>query len=373
MKSLLPLSVLVLGVLVLASCSGSRPAPANVMAERERAVPVKVSPVVARAEPVEIHAIGNVAPYATVQVKSEVGGELIGVGFVEGQEVQKGDLLLTIDPRPYQAALQQAEANRARDVAQQKNAEADAARYAKLLSEGVIAPQQYDQARSTADALTAAVKADEAAIENARVQLSYTKIYSPIGGRTGSLLVNRGNLIKANDVPIVVINQIRPIYVTFSVPSQDLPEIKRNMAKHALRVEASPKGSGLRGSIGELTFIDNTIDATTGTIQLKGTFQNNDRALWPGEFVDVTLVLTTQPNAVVVPSQAVQNGQQGQYVFVVKPDKTVESRPVVVDRTVGSDSVIASGLRPGETVVTDGQLRLVPGARVSVVPPGEAS
>lgn len=369
----LPLGVFAAALVLLTACSGGRPAPSGVLAKREVAVPVKVGAVVERAEPVEVRAIGNVLPYSTVQVKAEVGGELTEVHFTEGQDVRKGDLLFTIDPRSLEAALQQAIATRNRDVAQQKNAEVDAERYTDLLKEGVIAAQQYDQARSAADALKAAVAADDAAIENARVQLSYTKIYSPIDGRTGNLMVNRGNLIKPNDVPIVVINQIQPIYVAFSVPAQYLPEIKRYQAPRALRVEASPKGSGERGPAGLLTFIDNSIDVTTGTIQLKGTFENRDRALWPGEFVDVTLTLTTQPNAIVVPSQAIQTGQQGQYVFVVKQDMTVEARPVVVNRTMGTYAVVDKGLQPGETVVTDGQLNLAPGARVSPAAGGQAS
>lgn len=369
----LSLGALAAGLLLLTACSGGRPAPSGVLAKREVAVPVKVGAVVERAEPVEVRAIGNVLPYSTVQVKAEVGGELTEVHFTEGQDVRKGDLLFTIDPRPLEAALQQAIANRSRDIAQQKNAEVDAQRYAGLFKEGVIAAQQYDQSRSAADALKASVAADKAAIENARVQLSYTKIYSPIDGRTGNLMVNRGNLIKPNDVPIVVINQVQPIYVAFSVPAQYLPEIKRYQASHPLRVEASPKGSGQRGPTGVLTFIDNNIDVTTGTIQLKGTFENRDRSLWPGEFVDVTLTLTTESKAIVVPSQAVQNGQQGQYVFVVKHDMTVEARPVVVNRTMGQYTVVDKGLAAGETVVTDGQLNLAPGARVSVVAGGQTS
>lgn len=360
----LSLGILAITLLALTACSGGRPAPTAALAKQEVAVPVTVGAVVERAEPVQIRAIGNVQPYSTVQVKAEVGGELIGVHFTEGQEVHKGDLLFTIDARPFDAALKQAQANRARDIAQANNAQADAERYARLAKEGVIAQQQYDQARSNADAMRAAVAADEAAIDNARVQLSYTKIYSPLDGRTGNLLVHQGNLIKPNDVPLVVINQVQPIFAAFSVPAQNLPEIKRYMAAHPLRVAASPKGSGGPGAQGVLTFVDNAIDLTTGTIELKGTFQNRDRSLWPGEFVDVTLTLTTQGNAIVVPSQAIQTGQQGQFVFVVKPDQTVETRPVTVNRTAGPYAVIDQGLRPGETVVTDGQLRLVPGARV---------
>jgi multidrug efflux system membrane fusion protein len=327
-----------------------------------------VAQVAARAEPVEVRAIGNVQPYSTVQVKAEVGGQLTRVYFREGQYVRRGDPLFTIDPRPYQAALQQAQANRARDVAQAASAEADAQRYAVLAQKGVIARQQYDQARANAEAQRAGVASDDAAIETARLQLSYTEIRSPIDGRTGNLFVQQGNLVKPNDVPLVVINQVEPIYVSFAVPGQNLDAIRRFMAQHPLRVDAVPNDNGTP-STGTLTFVDNAVDVTTGTIQLKATFPNRQRRLWPGEFVNVRLTLTVQQNAIVVPLAAVQTSQQGQFVFVVKPDMRVESRPVKVDRTIGLDTVIAGGLQPGETVVIDGQLRLVPGAKVTVVAP----
>lgn len=357
----------------LAGCSGGeRPAASPAFAQRPVTVPVTVGAVIEKPMPVEVRAIGNVQPYSTVQVKAEVGGELIQVHFTEGQEVHQGDPLFTIDPRPFAAALEQAQANRARDLAQMKNAELDVHRYENLFKDGVVPRQQYDTFRTNYDALRAAVQADEAAIDNARLQLGYTEIRSPIDGRTGNLLIQRGNLIKANDVPLVIINQIQPIFVSFSVPAQYLPDIKRYLALHPLRVEAQPKEGG-PPAYGQLTFVDNSIDVATSTIQLKGTFPNRDKALWPGEFVGVTLTLTTQGNAVVVPSQAVQSGQQGQYVFLVKPDLTVESRPIRVNRTLGPLTVVDSGVRPGETVVTDGQLRLVPGAKVSVVAsPGAA-
>ncbi|HOL72464.1 MAG TPA: efflux RND transporter periplasmic adaptor subunit [Bryobacteraceae bacterium] len=360
------LGILVICAIALGACSRGTPAPAEAEASQDSAVPVKVGRVEQRPEPVEIQAIGNIQPYTTVSVKSEVGGELTGVHFTEGQEVHKGQLLFTIDPRPFEAALKLAEANRAKNLAQAARARADAERYRGLAAEGVISQQQYDQARADAEALQASVEADEAAIETARLQLSYTKIYAPISGRTGNLLVHEGNLVKENDVALVVINQIQPIYAVFAVPAQYLPEIRRYHSRRPLRVEASPKDSNQPGAVGVLTFIDNNVDTATGTIQLKATFQNRDRALWPGQFVDVTVTLTTQPDAIVIPAQAIQSGQQGQFVFVVKPDMTVESRPVVVDRTRGAYAIVSQGLQPGETVVTDGQLRLVPGSRVTV-------
>jgi multidrug efflux system membrane fusion protein len=354
------------GLLVLTSCSGNRPAPTAAQAKRETAVPVRVGKVSQQAEPLQLNAIGNVQAYAIVQVKSQVGGELVGVYFKEGQYVRKSDPLFLIDPQPYQAALEQAQANRARDAAQAATARTDTQRYLALYQKGIIPQQQYDQSRMNAQGLDAAVAADEAAIQTVRLQLGYTKIGSPIDGRTGSLQVNQGNLVKPNDVPLVVINQVEPIYVAFSLPGQYLPEIKRYMARRPLRVTATPKGGGQATAFGELTFVDNSIDVTTGTITLKGTFQNRDHALWPGEFVEAALTLTTESNAIVVPSAAIQTGQQGEYVFVVKADMTVESRPIVTSRTLGPLTVIEKGVQPDETVVTDGQLNLVPGAKVSV-------
>jgi multidrug efflux system membrane fusion protein len=336
-------------------------------AKRDVAVPVTVGLVVQKPEPVQIRAIGNVQQYSTVQVKAQVAGELVSVYFKEGEYVRRGDRLFTIDPRPYQAALQQAQANRNRDAAQAASAEADAQRYAALVKKGVIARQQYDQAEANAKALSAAVASGDAAIETARLQLGYTEISSPIDGRTGSLLVQAGNLIKANDVPLVVINQVEPIYVSFAVPGPSLDAIRQHMTQQPLRVEAIPNDNGPPSS-GTLTFVDNNIDLTTGTIQLKGTFPNHNHLLWPGEFVHASLTLTVQ-NAVVVPSPAVQTSQQGQFVFVIGPDMRVQSRPVVVNRIVGQETVIDRGLQPGEKVVTDGQLRLVPGARITIAPP----
>jgi len=329
-------------------------------------IPVIVGAATQKTVPVQLRAIGNVQAYSTVTVKSKVGGELVRVHFTEGQDVKKGDHIFTIDPRPYEAALKQAEANLGRDMAQAKNAQEDARRYEFLIQKGVVARQQYDKFRTDADALEATVLADRAAVENAKIQLGYCSIHSPIDGRTGSLIVQQGNIIKAEDINLVVINQIIPINVAFSIPEQFLPEIKKYMASGKLHVEALIPMNEARPERGVITFIDNAVDSSTGTIRLKGTFANREKDLWPGQFVNVVLTLTTEPNAIVIPSQAVQTGQEGQYVFVVKQDLTVESRPVVAGRTVNNETVIQKGLQVNEKVVTDGQLRLYPGAKVEI-------
>jgi multidrug efflux system membrane fusion protein len=334
---------------------------------QKEAVPVEVTRVVQKTVPVQIRVIGNVEAYSTISVKSQIEGVLIRVHFKEGQNVKKGEQLFTIDPRPYEAALKQAEANLAKDTAQVENARVEVNRYAELVKKGYVAQEQYDQIRTNAAALEATVNADKAMVENARLQLKYCFIYSPITGRTGNLMANQGNLIKANaDNPMVTINQIQPIYVTFSVPEQYLNEIKKYMAARKLNVEAFISKEDVMPEQGVLTFIDNTVDMATGTIKLKGTFANKGKRLWPGQFVNVLLTLTMQPNAIVIPSQAVQAGQSGVYVFVIKNDLTVESRPVVVARSLDGESVIEKGLQLGEKVVTDGQLRLVPGAKVEI-------
>lgn len=332
----------------------------------QRIVPVKIGDVIQQNVPVQINAIGNVTAYNTVSIKALVGGEVIDVHFKEGQEVKKGDRLFQIDPRPYDAALKQAEAQLARDQAQAKNAEEQAKRYEILVQKDYVSKDQYDQLRSNADALAAAVQADEANVENSRLQLAYCTITAPIDGRVGSVLLNRGNVVKANDLAMVTINKIAPIYVTFSVPQQNLADIKKYMADGSLKVEAVIPGDEKRPAQGVLTFINNAVDTSTGTIQLKGTFENKDRRLWPGQFVNVILTLTIQRNAVVMPSAALQTGQLGQYAFVVKPDSTVESRPVTVAQTFGDLAVVTHGVVPGEKVVTDGQINLIPGVHVEL-------
>jgi len=351
------------GGLFLTACSGTK--AAGPAAPGTPVVPVLAATVEEKDVPVQVQAIGSVESYSTVAVKTQITGELTGVFFREGQEVKKGELIFTLDKRPFEAVLKQALSTLAKDQAQAEMARVQARRYAVLMKDGVVAKEQYDQMQSSADALDAAVEADQAAVENARVQLIYCSIDSPINGRVGSLLIHQGNMIKANDVPLVNINQIQPIRVAFTVPEQYLAEIKRFAANGKLPVQVSiPNDS--KPATGKLSFIDNTVDPTTGTIKLKGEFANTDRRLWPGQFVDVVLTLHTQPNAIVVPSQAVNTGQQGQYVFVIKPDMTVETRPVAVNRTTKGQSVIDKGLGPGERVVTDGQLRLVPGSRVQI-------
>jgi membrane fusion protein, multidrug efflux system len=329
-------------------------------------IPITVGTVSQKTVPVELRVVGNVQAYSTVTIKSKVGGELTRVHFTEGQDVRKGDLLFTIDPRPYEAALKQVEANLQKNVALAKHAQEDAHRYEFLIQKGFVARQQYDKFRTEAEALDAAVLADRAAVENAKIQLGYCSICSPIDGRTGSLMVKQGNIIKADDMNLIVINQIVPIDVAFSVPEQSLQEIKKYMVLGKIHVDALVPSNNERPEKGTVTFVDNAVDTSTGTIRLKGTFANRERKLWPGQFVNVVLTLTREPNTIVVPSQAIQTGQQGQYVFVVKQDLTVESRPVVVGRSVNSETVVQKGLLADEKVVTDGQLRLYPGARVEI-------
>jgi membrane fusion protein, multidrug efflux system len=336
-------------------------------ARTREAIPVLVATAARKTMALQLRAVGNVEAFSTVSVKSQVTGVLTQAHFKEGQNVKKGQLLFTIDPRPLEAVLKQAEANLARDVAQLQNAREQARRYAELFKKQYVSQEQYEQIRTNADALEAVVDADKAAVENAKVQLSYCYIYSPIDGQVGSLLVNEGNLVRVNDAaPLVVINQVSPINVTFSVPEQNLADIRRHMSTGSLKVDARFQSDEGRPEQGNLAFIDNTVDRTTGTIKLKAEFKNGDRRLWPGQFINVALTLSTQSDAVVVPSEAVQVGQEGQHVFVVKPDNSVEVRPVVVARTDEGEAVIANGLQPGEQIVREGQFLLGPGSRIEI-------
>jgi multidrug efflux system membrane fusion protein len=366
-----PLGALVLLLLVVAltflpACSGGK----SEAPPQAPPVPVMVGTVSQKTVPVEVKTIGNVEAYASVSVKARVGGELQKVHFQEGKEVKKGDLLFTIDPRPYEAALKEYRAKLARDQALLKKAQDDARRYAELIKSDLISREQHDQVMANAQALGATVQADEAAVENARLQVGYCYIHSPISGRTGSFLINQGNLIKADDEknPIVVIHQIQPIYVSFAVPERHFPGINRVMAQTAPPVTAIIAGEENQPVQGSLTFVDNRVDPTTGTIRLKATFANQAKRLWPGQFVEVSLGLASQPDALVVPARAVQTGQGEQFVYVVKPDQTVEYRAVTVERLMDGEAVVKSGVAAGEQVVTDGQLRLVPGARVEIKP-----
>jgi multidrug efflux system membrane fusion protein len=378
---------LLAGLLAAAGCGKQQSA-----APPPAAVPVTVATAVQKTVPVQARAIGNVEAYSTVAVKAQIAGQLVEVHFREGEDVKKGQVLFTIDRRPFEAALQQATANLTRDRARAQNARIQAQRYAKLLQEGVVSSQQNDQAIADADSTEATVRADEAAVETAKLNLAYCTIASPIDGRTGSLLVHQGNLVKENDSLLVMINQVSPIYVDFSLPEQYLADVKKYLSAGTLKVEAyvtppstgpasgasayatssaAPSAASLRvqsapTEIGKVSFIDNAVDTSTGTIRLKATFTNQQRRLWPGQFVDVVLTLTARANATVVPAQAVQTGQNGQYVFVVKQGNTVEARPVTVGMTVGGETIIEKGVEPGEVIVTDGQIRLVPGSRVQV-------
>jgi membrane fusion protein, multidrug efflux system len=426
LRFLTGVSFFVVLTLAVAACTDQK--AESKQAQKRPPVPVAVAPVEQKSMAVQVGAIGTVEAYAQVTVRAQVGGELMRVHVKEGQDVKKGDLLFTIDPRTAEAALAQAQANLAkdrgqvqqaraalqrdiarvgqskaalaRDVAQAKNAEVQAKRYQELLKKELISREQHDQYQTTAESFAATVqadqadvrsaeetvradeqaiksaeevvRADEAAVDNAKVQLGYTTIRSPLDGRTGSLGLNQGNVVRVNDSTLLVINQVLPIYVSFTVPQQQLPAIKRYMAEGTLDVRVLPSGDP-KPVAGKVTFIDNTVDPTTGTIRLKATFGNEEKRLWPGQFVNVTLTLTTEPDALVIPAQAVQSGQQGsQFVFVVKEDSTVDNRRITVERTQGNETVVAKGLQRGERVVIDGQPRLTPGAKVEVrAAPGE--
>ncbi len=329
-------------------------------------VPVTVGTATQKTVPVEVRAIGTVEAYSTVTVKSQIDGALEKAYFTQGQDVKKGQLLYTIDRSPFEVALHQLEANMARDSAQAQNARVQSERYATLEQEGVVSKDQYDTFRTNAAALDATVRADQAAIESAKINLGYCSIYSPMDGRTGSLLVQPGNLVKNNDTSLVVINQIAPIYADFSVPEKYLAQIRSYGARGRLRVTVTIPGQENRPLEGALEFINNAVDSGTGTILLKGTFANEEKRLWPGQFVTVVLDLSALTNATVVPSQAVQTGQSGQYVFVLKPDNSVEMRPVVSGETIEGQTVIEKGITPGAVVVTDGQLMLFPGVKVLI-------
>ena len=333
------------------------------------AVPVTVAPVTQETVPIRLQAIGNVEAYSTVALKARVDGEIVEVNFPEGAPVKKGDILFRIDPRPYAAALRQAEANALRDVAARSQARSQDQRYQDLLEKNFVSKEAYAQIRTNAETAEAVAKASQAALENARLNLEYCTIHSPLDGYVGKVLLHAGNLVKANDVsPLVVINQVRPIYVNFAVPEQNLPEVRKYRAAGPLTVETllDPGAPPVQG---QLIFVDNAVDPSTGTIRLRAQFENADAALWPGQFVNVSVRLYEQVDAIVIPSPAVQNGPQGQYVYVVGPDLVADVRKITVLRTDGERTIVATGLQKGERVVTRGQLRLGSKTRVQVGKP----
>jgi len=364
MKLSIPLAALVMSALLGCSRKGAGGASR---------VPVTVAHAEQRPVPFEIPATGTAEPVQTVSVQSQVTGVLTHVTFHEGDDVTAGQVLFEIDPRPFQAALDGARAMLARDQAQAQAAQLDAQRYGQLVKQDYVTQSDYETKRAAADGLQATVRADSAAVANAALNLEWATIRAPIAGRTGRLLVREGNLVRANNPdPLVIINQIHPILVRFAVPEQHLAGIQR-YHRNRLPVLVSPSKTDTVFTEGVLSFVDNSVDTTTGTVLLKGEFPNRDNALWPGEFLTVRLQLYVEDSAVVVPSQAVMTGQQGTYLFVVNQDGTARSQPVTVDRTAGAYTVIAQGVRAGEEVVTDGQLRLVSGAPVEVKGVAEAA
>jgi membrane fusion protein, multidrug efflux system len=352
-------------LLLVRACIGRAP----VQSSLGGAVPVIAAPVVVKDMPVELYAVGTVEPYSTVAVNSQVSGTLQMVHFNEGQHVKKGDALFTIDPAPFEAALRERQANLEMQRAQAENARTLLKRYQDLVKKDFVAQAQYDQARANALSLEASVRAQEAAVENAKLQLGYTSIFASLDGRTGNLLVKPGNLLKANDAGSIMVKilQIHPIYVHFAVPEQYLPRIQQEMTKAPLRVAATVKGGGSElSNEGTLTFVDNSVDRTTGTILLKATFENEKESLWPGQFVDVMVTLSVRKNALVVPNQAVLTGQGGAYLYIISPDSRAINRDVKVDFTRGSEVVLSEGVAAGEQVITDGQLNLGPQTPVKI-------
>jgi multidrug efflux system membrane fusion protein len=354
---------------VVAGCSRDAASESEAAVHRRQmALPVSVQDVVEKTLPIQVQAVGTVQAYATVSVKAQVDGELMAVHFKDGQCVEAGAPLFTIDPRPVQVQLKQMQAALARDSAQLENALKELERIKSVVGKGYVSEEQHDQAIANATALKATVQADEAGIENVKLQLSYCFINSPIDGCLGALKVDRGNLVKSNDAanPLVVINQITPVYVNFFIPEKYLPDVRKYMASEKLEVDATMPGREDLPAKGEVTFMDNAVDPSTGTIQLRATFPNKNKSLWPGQFVNVVVTLTKKRGALVIPSRAVQTGQAGPYVFVIKPDLTAEYRPIVEGRTVNEEVIIDQGLQSGEKVVIDGQLGLFPGAHVKI-------
>lgn len=327
-------------------------------------VPVKATQVVQKDVPVQIKAIGNIEASSSVAIKSQINGQIIKIHFSEGSDVEKGALLVSIDPESLQSTVNQYEAALAKDLSQARFAQEQVRRYEGLLKDGIVTRDQYDLLLSNAESLTATVASDRAAIRNAKIQLGYCSIRSPISGRTGTVTLQTGNLVKANDLTIVTVNQLSPINVTFSLPEKRLSEIKRAMSTGQLKIEAVIPNEPSATESGSISFLDNAVNPATGTIKLKGVFANKSRKLWPGQFTDVLITLASSKNALVIPTQAIQTSQQGEFVYVVKGDSKVEMRQVKTAAVAGEETVIEKGLSAGETVVVDGQLRLTPGATV---------
>jgi multidrug efflux system membrane fusion protein len=385
-------TLIVIILIVLADLLGCSTNSAPAKSMRQQAALITPGVVIEKTMPVDIRVIGSVEAYMAIRVKAQVTGQLMKVQFRQGEDVKAGDPLFLIDPRPFDAAisqaeasiakdtalLRQAEANLRRDIAQEKYARDQAARYQKLFAEGVMSKQQTEQYDSDLNVRTEAVSADQAAIqsaqaslnsdtanlESAKLQRDYCEIRSPVDGRTGDLNIQEGNLVRNTDAELVTINQVHPLYVTFSVPENRLSEIRKYMAAGPLSVLANPPGDVSQNEAGQLTFIDNMVDNTTGTIKLKATFANANSRLWPGQFVNVALRLKMLQNALVVPIRAVQMGQDGEFAYVVKGDQTAEMRPVTTGLRVGEEVVVEKGLEKGETIVLEGQGRLAPGMRV---------
>jgi multidrug efflux system membrane fusion protein len=356
------ISVILLCSLVFStclSCTAKKEKPKS-----KAPVPVKIAQALKKDVPVQVKAIGNIEAYSTVDIKSQVSGQIARIHFPEGGDVEKVALLVSIDPEPFQSTVNQLEANLAKDQALAKFAREQANRYEGLLKDGIVTRDQYDLLLSNTESLAAVVTADRSALKNAKIQLGYCSIRSPISGRTGTIALQSGNLVKANDLPIVTVNQITPIYVTFSLPEKRLAELKRGMAAGLMKIEAGIPGEQGSMETGTISFLDNTVNPATGTIKLKGVFNNKSRKLWPGQFTDVLITLSSRKDAVVVPTQAIQTSQQGEFVFVVKPDNSVEMRQITSAAVTGDETVVEKGLTAGETVVVDGQLRLTPGATV---------
>ena len=361
------IGLLVVAVVLLAYFGTEIRANERRAAKGPPAIPVSVAQVAQEVVPFRLLAIGNVEAYATVSVKARVDGQIVEVGFKEGAEVLRGRVLFKIDARPFEAALRQAEANFLRDTAQKDQARSQERRYQELLAKNFVSKEAYAQIRTNADTAGAVAQGSRAALDNATLNLEYCTIRSPIDGYPGKIQIQMGNLVKANDtLPLVVINQVHPIYVNFSVPEQQLLAVRGYMSSGPLAVDALAPGSDQPTASGTLIFVDNAVDPSTGTIRLRAQFRNRENTLWPGQFVNVRVKLYDQKDALIVPSKSVQTGPDGQYVFVVKPDMTTELRKVTVERTQGDSAIIAKGLEKGEQVVTQGQLRLGPGAKVTV-------